>query len=419
MNQSNALPPRAWLIVATLWVVGCLNYLDRVMITTMRTSILAEIPMSDAQFGLLTSVFLIVYAVCSPFAGFVADRFSRSRVILLSFVAWSVVTWMTAHAKTFDQLLLTRALMGISEACYIPAALALIADYHRTTTRSLANGIHLSGVMVGSGLGGLGGWIAERHGWSHAFMIFGQIGIAYAVVLVFVLRDRPAPAVEPGASGAAKPSGAGSVRLGEAISSLMSNRSFLLSLGYWSLMGVTGWAVVGWMPTFLGERFSLGQGEAGLTATIYFQVAALLGVILGGAWADRWSRSHELGPIYVVIVGVAVSAPCVLLISISSSLWIAIAGLLLVGLTKSFADANMMPILTLVADQRYRATGYGILNLCACVVGGVTIYAGGLLRDAKVDVARVFQFGAFCLLISLGILLLLKSARRSRPAAAD
>ena len=125
MSSLSTLPTRAWLTVGLLWVVGCLNYLDRVMIATMRGSIKEAIPMTDAQFGLLTSVFLLVYAALSPFAGFLADRFNRSRVIVGSLFFWSLVTWLTAHAKTYDQLLLTRALMGISEACYLPAAVAL------------------------------------------------------------------------------------------------------------------------------------------------------------------------------------------------------------------------------------------------------------------------------------------------------
>lgn len=408
MSIPTVLPPRAWLTVGLLWVVGCLNYLDRVMITTMRESIVGAIPMTDAQFGLLTSVFLIVYAVLSPFAGFIADRFSRSRVIIASFITWSAVTWMTAHATTYEQLLLTRALMGISEACYIPAALALIADYHRTTTRSLANGVHLSGVMVGSALGGIGGWIAERHGWSMAFSLFGQVGIALAVVLVFFLRDRPAEASVP--DEAAKTTNE-PVRLGEALGSLLSSRSFLLALLYWGMLGASAWAVVGWMPTYLQEQFSLGQGTAGLSATGYYQVASLFGVLLGGVWADRWSRTHPRGPIYVVMVGLAISAPTILLVSVAPTLAIALGGLVVFGLTKSFADANMMPILTMVVDQRYRATGYGLLNLCACAVGGATIYVGGALRDADVSVVRVFQFGGLSFLVSLAILFFLKTKR--------
>ena len=183
--------PGAWLVVALLCFVGCLNYLDRIMITTMRTSIVEAIPMTDAQFGLLTSVFLWIYGLLSPFAGFLADRYSRSRVIIVSLFVWSLVTWLTGHAKTFEQLLATRALMGISEACYIPAALALIVDYHRGPTRSLATGIHLAGIMVGQSMGFVGGWIAEDHNWTTAFLVFGIVGIVYSLVLAFTLKDAP------------------------------------------------------------------------------------------------------------------------------------------------------------------------------------------------------------------------------------
>ncbi|MCX6943422.1 MAG: MFS transporter, partial [Opitutales bacterium] len=188
MAANPPLPARAWLVVGLLWAVGLLNYLDRVMITTMRGSLLEAIPMTDAQFGLLTSVFLLVYAVLSPFAGYLADRFDRSRVIIGSLFLWSLVTWLTAHARTYEQLLMTRAAMGLSEACYLPAALALIADYHRGPTRSLATGLHLSGVMVGAALGGVGGWLAEHRGWAYAFDLFGLIGLGYSLVLLFLLR---------------------------------------------------------------------------------------------------------------------------------------------------------------------------------------------------------------------------------------
>ena len=187
------LSPRAWLIVGLLWMVAFLNYLDRVMITTMGPSLKQAIPMTDAQFGLLTTAFLLIYAVLSPIAGFLADRFSRSLVIIVSLIVWSVITWLTAHAKTYDQLLATRLAMGISEACFMPASLALITDYHRGATRSLANGILIGGIFVGSAFAGLGGWLAERYTWTYAFSLFGLVGVGYSIVLLLLLRDMPLP----------------------------------------------------------------------------------------------------------------------------------------------------------------------------------------------------------------------------------
>lgn len=411
MNAIEITPLRAWLIVALLWCVGFLNYLDRVMITTMRQSIMDAIPITDAQFGLLTTVFLIVYGVLSPFAGYLADRFNRSQVILVSLVAWSLITWLTAHATTYGQLLATRALMGVSEACYIPAALALIADYHPTKTRSLANGVHLSGVMVGAGMGGIGGMIAESQGWAQAFAWFGQLGVVLALVSAFFLRDvRPVVG-----SRSTEVAPEDKVNLGEALRSLFGSRAFLMALGHWGLLGMSVWAVVGWMPTYLKEHFSLGQGIAGLSATGYYQGASIVGVLFGGYWADRWSKTKLNAPVLVPLIGLVVAAPAILLSASTSLLPLAIAGLMIFGLTKSFSDANMMPILTLISDRRYRATGYGVLNMCACLVGGLTIYAGGALRDAKVDVSTIFRFGAGSIVLCAGLLyfILQRTARKS------
>ncbi|MEO7600142.1 MAG: MFS transporter [Opitutus sp.] len=406
MATDSKLPPRAWLIVALLWFVGCFNYLDRVIITTMRGSLTEAIPMTDAQFGLLTSVFLWVYGLLSPLGGFLADRFNRSRVIIGSLLVWSLITWLTSHARTFGELLATRALMGISEACYIPAALALIADYHRGATRSLATGVHMSGIMVGSGLGGLGGWIAERHGWNQAFLIFGVTGVAYSVVIAFFLRDLPRATTAT--AGSTEPGPRPQISLLAAIRSLFGRSSFILALIYWGLLGVAGWAVVGWMPTYLNEHFHLSQGQAGLSATGYLQAAALIGVLVGGVWADRWSRVNERGRIYVPLIGLLFAAPGILLASSIDWLPLAIGGLALFGLAKAFGDSNMMPILCTVSDPRYRATGYGVLNLFSCVTGGVTIYVGGILRDAAVDVSHVFQFAAIGVFACAGLLFFIK-----------
>ena len=384
-------PGRAWFVVGLLCVVGCLNYLDRNMIMTMRKSLVEAIPMSDAQFGLLTSVFLWVYGLLSPMAGFLADRFSRSRVIIISLFVWSAVTWLTAHARTFEELLIARALMGISEACYIPAGLALIADYHRGSTRSFATGVHIAGIMVGQGLGGIGGWFAERHVWHYPFTLFGIVGIAYAVFLLFTLRDAPRDGANVSAKLATevKPQ-AEKVTFMAAIRSLLGNPSYLVALSFFGLLGIAGWGLVGWLPTYFQERFNLGQGAAGFSATGYLNAGAFAGVLLGGFLADQWSRTNPRGRILVPALGLCVAAVGVLLLSLTNVFAVAIAGIILYGLTRTFTDANMMPILCLIADPRYRATGYGMLNLLSCIIGGVGIYAGGALRDANVDLSKMF-----------------------------
>ena len=396
--------PRAWLIVGVLWVVAALNYLDRIMITTMRDSLTQAVPMTDAQFGLLTSVFLWVYGLLSPFAGFLADRFNRSRLIVLSLLVWSLLTWLTGHARSFEELIVVRALMGLSEAAYLPAALALIADYHRGSTRSLATGIHMTGLSVGTGIAGIGGWVAERHGWSVAFDVFGLFGIAYALGLLFVLRDPPR---ESGivTSNAEQP------RLGQALNSLFSSGSFLLLLAFWGLLALAGWAVMGWMPTFFKEQFKLDQGAAGISATSFLAVAMFAGKLVGGAWADRWSRTNDRARILVPAIGLFIAAPATLLVANTGMLALAIAGLSIYGFTRVFSDANLMPILCQVSDSRYRATGYGVLNMFSCIVGGLTVYIGGVLRDAQINVGTLFQCAAGGLLVCGVLMVFVKPVR--------
>jgi len=413
MTRPSQFLSQAWLCVALLWFVACLNYLDRIMLTTMRTSVTEAIPMTDAQYGLLTSMFLWVYGGLSPFAGFLADRFSRKNVIVGSLFAWSAITWLCGHARTFDQLLFARGVMGISEAFYIPAGMALIMDYHRGPTRSLANGVHLTGVFVGSGLGGLAGWLAERHGWNYAFNLFGIVGVVYALVLFFFLRD--APREQPVQTSVS----AMETNFISGAKDLFSRGSFYLALVFWGLLGLAGWGIAGWMPTYFKDKFNLSQGMAGFSATGYLQVACFAGVILCGALTDLWSRKGESRRITITMIGLCVAAPGILLTANANFLAAAVGGLMLYGLMRSFADVNMMPILCQICDPRYRATGYGILNMFGCLVGGVTIYLGGWLRDTHVDVNRVFQLSAASLLCGAALLYFIKPSQKAKADDPD
>lgn len=402
MPQSNRISPfRSWLIVASLFIVAMLNYLDRTMITTMRSSIVEAIPMTDAKFGLLTSVFLWVYGLCSPVAGYVADRYNRGYVIIISLFIWSGVTWLTAHAISFEQLLATRALMGISEACYIPAALALIADYHQNETRSLATGIHQAGIMMGQSLGFVGGWIAESRTWNHAFSILGLIGVIYAIALIFLLR-------QPVKKNTVKPVSYKKISFINGIIILMRNANFLKVLGYWTIASIVGWLIMGWLPTFYKERFNLSQTNAGIYATAYLYPASMVGVVFAGWIADRWSRTQPRARILAVVIGLITGAPFILLASLSHSLIPAIIFFIIYAFTRASGDANLMPILCMIGDERYRATAYGTLNMFGTIIGGIALFAGGFLRDQQINLSVIYQIAAGLLLCCAAFLYFIK-----------
>lgn len=394
-----------WLLVSLLCVIGSLNYLDRMMIVTMRSSIVAEIHMTDAQFGLLTSVFLWIYGLVSPIAGYIADRFNRSRVIIGSLFFWSLITWMTSLATSFEELLVARALMGISEAFYMPAAMALIMDWHSDQTKSTAIGLHVAGMMVGQSLGFVGGWLAETHSWNYAFSFFGVLGVVYAVVLIFFLHDRNAGRKVVDAD-AAHFTTQTSLKVG--LKHLFGNSSFILVLIIWGIAGAISWMVNGWLPTFYKEKFDLSQTDAGVYSTAYFFPAMLVGVIGGGAFADWWSRTNPNARMLLPAIGFLIAVPAVFVASYTTILWATVAGFLVYALTRPFIDANMMPILGMIADKRYLATGYGFLNLCSCIIGGIGIYAAGALRDGQVNLNLIFQAAALSMVVCAWLLFRLR-----------
>lgn len=407
-NSTNKVSSYAWLIVGLLWIVAFLNYLDRILITSMRDPIVADFSLTDAQFGLLTAVFLWSYGIFSPFGGFIADKYSRRKVIVFSVFVWSLVTLWTGYASSFNEMLLTRFLMGISEACYIPAALALITDYHKGRTRSLATGLHMSGLYAGLALGGLGGYIATIWGWRFGFHAFGAFGIVYSIILLYVLKDQKEPITKTDELPIAEkitPLGALKV--------LFSERSFYILLFYFAVLGMVNWLVNGWLPTFLKDHFKLDLGAAGFSATGYIQIGSFIGVVAGGILADRWTRKNEKGRLYMLIIGFTLGAPFLFLMASTNVFAIAIVAMLIFGLARGFNDSNLMPILRQVADGRFIATGYGLLNFLSTIVGGSMVYVGGALKDAQIDLSVIYQVAAVIMLIATWSLFAVKIKKTS------
>ena len=256
----------AWLVVALLFPVALLNYLDRQMMAAMKYSVMADIPSiaTDANWGMMLGQFKWVYAILSPVGGYIADRFSRRYTICASLFVWSLVTWWTGHVKSYDELLWARSLMGVSEAFYIPAALALIANHHIGETRSRAVGFHQMGIYVGIMIGGFSGYVADAPtlGWRWAFDVTGAVGVIYALPLLWLLRDAPKRVL------AADEAVVPPTSIGVAARELVSNRSFILLVLYFTLPALAGWVVKDWMPAILKDKFAIGQGKAGVSATL-------------------------------------------------------------------------------------------------------------------------------------------------------
>ena len=377
--KSNKYYP--WLVVAMLWFVALLNYLDRQMLSTMKPSMMMDIKelVSAENFGRLMAIFLWIYALMSPISGIIADRLNRKWMIVGSLFVWSGVTLMMGFATTFNELYVLRAIMGISEAFYIPAGLSLIADYHDGKTRSFAIGIHTTGIYLGQALGGFGAAVAVNISWQSTFQWFGLLGVAYSVILILFLKEKKGYVIDT----TEKKSVSEEFRTSfKGLGMLLGNISFWVLLFYFSAPSLPGWATKNWLPTLLSEALHLDMAKAGPIATITMAMASFAGVLIGGAVSDKWVQKQLKGRIYTGVIGLSLTIPALVLLGYGHSLPVILAGALCFGFGFGIFDVNNMPILCQFVSPRYRATGYGLMNLVGISSGAVITNFLGKSADA-------------------------------------
>ena len=331
-----------WVLVGLLWGVALLNYMDRQMLSTMRPAMQVDIRelQSATNFGYLMGIFLWVYGFMSPVSGIIADKFNRKWLIVISLFVWSGVTYTMGLATTFHQVYWLRAVMGISEALYIPAGLALIADFHDDKTRSLAIGIHMTGIYIGQALGGFGATIAAAYSWHATFHMFGIGGMVYALILIAFLREKRNGAEEGSAL-----RGIESKSVLKGLAVLFSNISFWVILFYFAIPSLPGWATKNWLPTLFSDSLGIPMAKAGPLSTITIAASSFLGVIFGGILSDRWVLRNIRGRIYTSAIGLGLTIPALLFIGFGHSLFSVVSAGLCFGIGWGMYDANNMPIL--------------------------------------------------------------------------
>ena len=409
MKNSKYYP---WLVVALLWIVALLNYMDRQMLATMRPSMEADIPelVSGENFGRLMAIFLWIYALMSPVSGIIADKLNRKWLIIGSLFVWSAVTYAMGYATNYNQIYWLRAVMGVSEALYIPAGLSLIADYHQQKTRSLAIGIHMTGLYVGSALGGFGATIAARFSWHTTFHHFGIVGIVYSIVLVFFLYEKKVSTkvFDPKFN---KTHEKDSLFKGLAL--LFTNISFWVILFYFAIISLPGWATKNWLPTLFSDNLNISMDQAGPIATITISVSSLIGVIFGGILSDKWVQKNIKGRVYTSAIGLSLTIPALMLIGFGHSLFHVVGAVLCFGIGYGMFDANNMPIICQFVSSKHRATAYGVLNMTGVGCGALVTSLLGKSADSG-----TLGFG-FALMAGVVLLALLVQISFLRPKVND
>ncbi len=391
-----------WVVVGLLWVVALLNYMDRQMLSTMQEAMKVDIvELNKAEaFGALMAIFLWIYGFMSPVAGMIADRFSRKWLVVGSLFVWSAVTYLMGYADTFHELYWLRAVMGISEALYIPSALSLIADWHQGKSRSLAVGVHMTGLYVGQAIGGFGATVAAMFSWHSAFHWFGIIGVAYSLVLMLALRENPLHAsvekVKPVQNEVKKTS------LFSGLGMLFSTWAFWIILFYFAAPSLPGWATKNWLPTLFAENLNIPMSEAGPISTITIAVSSFIGVLAGGVLSDRWVQKNIRGRVYTGAIGLGLTIPALLLLGFGHSLIAVVGAGLLFGIGYGVFDANNMPILCQFVSAKHRATAYGIMNMTGVFAGAAVTELLGKWTDGG-NLGLGFALLSIVVLVALGL----------------
>ncbi|HWR49965.1 MAG TPA: MFS transporter [Bryobacteraceae bacterium] len=402
-------PRHKWSVVGTLWVVACLNYLDRQIVFSLFPVLKADLHIPDVQLGLLSSSFLFAYGFASLFAGYAALVFGIGRTIAGSLVVWSLATLLTGFSNSGLEMIGARAVMGLSEALYIPAALALVAALHSTATRSRATALHQSGTYAGIIAGGvLGGWFAQTIGWRQGFWVLGTAGVAYILVLQ--------PALKAAAGASAPVLKQTRPRLKSLFAELSRLDGFFPMLAVFCLFSAAGWLVMTWMPLFLYEKFGMSLVEAGLAATLYLNIGAFSGIFLGGWISDRIGVRLPRFRMWVPAFGFLCSALFLMITINTGSRALLYIALTLFGFGRGLCDCNILPLLCYIAKPDLRAAGYGFLNCGGCITGGVM---AGLAGGLKASIGLEGALAASALGLVIAAALLFGPVARVAPSASS
>lgn len=406
MKQSKYYP---WVVVGLLWVVALLNYMDRQMLSTMKEAMSHSIPeLEKAEtFGNLMAAFMWIYGLMSPFAGAIADRMNRKWLIVASLFVWSSVTLLMGFMHDFSTLYILRMVMGLSEAMYIPAALALIADFHTGKSRSLAIGVHMTGLYVGQALGGFGAMLSHHLSWESTFIYFGLFGALYALVLATFLHETDAQLerIKNGAKTNESQSN-GLNNVVQSFGKILSSVPFWGMLIFFTATSLPGWATKNWLPTLFEQNLHLNMQIAGPISTATIALSSFIGVFAGGAISDRWVKTNVKGRVYTSAMGLGMMAPALAFLGFGSSYWSVIGGGFLFGFGLGFFDTNNMPILCQFFSSRYRSTAYGVMNMSGVIAGGYITKMLGKSTDAG-NLGRDFGVMAVVILVVVFIQILI------------
>lgn len=392
-----------WEIVILLWIAFFLNQADRQAFNIVLPQIQTLFGADNSTMGLIAMLFNVFYAITVPFAGFYADRGSRSRQIIISTLIFSTATFFTGFAGGLFFFILFRcAGMGIGQGMFGPTYTGLIAQYHDSTTRARALSLHQTSSYVGVICCGLlAGYIADKLGWQYAFFIFGGLGIVLTIILLLRLRDKEDVTSEVvQETSEQKPSFKDSVAAFFKIPTAVC----LLIAYTGGIFVITGYLT--WMPKLMKETFDMSMSSAGFHSMFWTNAAAFFGVMLGGTINDKLvSRGKGGNRLMIQVLGLVLASPCIVLMGLSHNLLLVCVALAGFGLFRGVFESGTYPVLYDVISSKFYSMASAVMILFGFSIGALAPWLLGVIGDHFGLAEGVALLAIVWIVVSLALIL--------------
>jgi MFS transporter, Spinster family, sphingosine-1-phosphate transporter len=372
-----AKPPSARTALGVLTGVNLLNYVDRYIPAGAMPLILATFAASDAQGGLLQSIFMLPYALVSPLAGVLGDRARRFGIAGAGVLVWSAATFGSGLAPTFGMLLLARTFIGVGEASYTVVAPSLLGDYYPPERRGRALAFFYAAIPVGSAIGfAVGGAVGKRLGWQWAFFLAGVPGALLAIVLL-LFRDPPRGGVD--ARPRAADAGVHTLPLADGTETraaagwrdLLARPSYVFNVAAQTIYTFAMGGLAAWMPTYFFRVRGLPLDQASIIFGVVVCLSGFAGTLLGGQVSDALSRRYPTAPFMLSGIGLVASLPFTMLAILAPqpvvfwpAMFVTLALLFLNTGPLNAVMANVLP-------SGLRARGFGLSTMSIHLLGDV------------------------------------------------
>ena len=397
-NRSNY----KWVVLLLVSIAYFLAQGTRLIYSAVLPQIKADFAASgvtDAQLGLISSVFTLVFGLSMPFAGLVADLFNRKRVLVFGAFLFAVGIFVSGFAAGLGMLFISYGIINsIGQSLMPPCNTSLISQYH-DETRGTAFSIYQTAIYVGIVVCSVvSGYLAQlgEGGWRYAFWIFGAIAVLWAVVIAVFLKDTPQ-------STSGNKIGLDSVR--EALQAFLKKPSSLILMAGLGCYFFVTYAFKAWAPIFMIRSFpEMGTTQAVFHGVFWFYLGAFFGVTLGGRLSDTLKIRRPGIRFEVEFVGLALCIPFILMMAFVHSLPLMIVAILMFGFATGVYDSNIYAALFDVINPRFRAVGTGLFGCGGCIVGAFGPTVMGLLNDAFTPRLSMASLAIFAVVGALAIL---------------